>query len=115
MSIFEFFFKYKPIIYQKGKLAFQIGSSYWLLLVAVLCVVAALYFYRNVSGEKRSAGMIALRAVTFFILGFMLLRPVLNVSSVLPQETYLAVVVDNSESMNIRDTGEKTRAEQLQA
>src|SRR5439155_10148059 len=45
---------------------------------------------------------------------FMFLRPVLNVSTVLPQDSYLAVVIDNSESMNIKDDGVKSRAEELQ-
>ena len=116
MSTFEFFFKYQPIVYEKGKLAFQLlGSPYWFLLVMAIACAGAVYFYRNVSSEKWSASLVVLRAITFIILGFMFLRPVLNVSTVLPQETYLAVVIDNSESMNIRDSGEKTRAEDLMA
>jgi len=116
MSTFEFFFKYKPIVYEKGKLAFQLlGSPYWFLLVIAAACGAAIYFYKGVSREKWSASLVALRAATFIILGFLFLRPVLNVKTVLPQETYLAVVVDNSESMNIRDAGDKSRAETLQA
>src|ERR1043165_5352746 len=87
MSIFEFFFKYKPIIYAKGRVAFQLLG--W-------------------------RGLVALRAVTFAVLAFIFLRPVLNISTVLPQDSYLAVVIDNSESMNIRDDGKETRGEQLQ-
>src|SRR5580765_1841239 len=115
MSIFEFFFKYKPIVYQKGRLAFQLlGSKWWFLPVAALAIVAAYLFYRAVTGEKRSPWLIVLRAVTLAVLLFMFLRPVLNISTVLPQDSYLAVVIDNSESMNIRDDGKETRAEQLQ-
>src|SRR6266481_4970984 len=66
MSIFEFFFKYQPIIYAKGLLA------------------------------------------------FLFLRPVLNISTVLPQESYLAVVIDNSESMKIKDDGQIARSDELQ-
>jgi uncharacterized membrane protein len=40
---------------------------------------------------------------------------VLNISTVLPQESYVAVVIDNSESMKIRDDGKQSRAELLQA
>ena len=116
MSFFEFFFKYKPIVYEKGKLAFQLlGSAWWFIPVAIIACAGAFYFYKNVSREKWSPALVALRAITFLILGFMLLRPVLNISTVLPQESYLAVVIDNSESMNIRDSGDKTRAEELQA
>src|ERR1043165_1053202 len=87
MSIFEFFFKYKPIIYAKGRVAFQLLG--W-------------------------RGLVALRAVTFTVLAFIFLRPVLNISTVLPQESYLAVVIDNSESMKIKDDGQVARSEQLQ-
>jgi uncharacterized membrane protein len=114
MSIFEFFFKYKPLIYQKGKLAFLlVGSKWWFLPVSGLAIAGAVYFYRNVSREKRSRGMVALRALTFVTLAFMLMRPILNVSTVLPQESYMAVVIDNSESMNIKDDGTKARSEEL--
>ena len=57
MSIFEFFFKYKPIIYQKGHLAFQlIGSPVWFLLFVAAAAAGAWYAYKNVTGEKWSAG-----------------------------------------------------------
>jgi uncharacterized membrane protein len=117
MGIFEFFFKYKPIVYQKGRLAFQlpwINSKWWLIPVAIAAIAAAVYFYRNVAKEKRSPAFVVLRALTFIVLLFIFLRPVLNVSTVLPQDSYLAVVIDNSQSMNIKDDGVKSRGEELQ-
>src|SRR5688572_16591597 len=115
MSTFEFFFKYTPIVYERGRLAFQfLGSPYWFLLFVIAAGAGAWYAYRNIKGEKRSIGPVVLRAVTFAILAFIFLRPVLNVSTVLPQESYMAVVIDNSESMNIKDDGEKSRAQLLQ-
>src|SRR5215470_7126180 len=115
MSIFEFFFKYKPIIYEKGHLAFQLLGSRWLFLFFIIAAAAGAYFaYRSVSRDKYSVGLVALRALTFTLLAFIFLRPVLNISSVLPQESYLAVVVDNSESMKIKDDGQVARSEQLQ-
>src|SRR5262249_6651758 len=115
MRLFEILFKYKPIVYQKGHLAFQLLGSPWLYLpFAVLAGVGAFYAYRNVASDKKQTGMVVLRGLTFAVLLFIFLRPVLNISTVLPQESYLAVVIDNSESMNIRDDGKETRAEQLQ-
>src|SRR6187549_1723617 len=115
MNIFEFFFKYKPIVYEKGRLAFQLlGSKWWFLLLVVLAAAAAFVFYRMVTGEKRSPWLIVLRAVTLAVLLFMFLRPVLNISTVLPQDSYLAVVFDNSESMTIKEDGTTTRAAILQ-
>src|SRR5579884_2138726 len=115
MRLFELLFKYKPIVYQKGHLAFQLLASPWLYIpFAIAAAAGAFYAYRNVVREKQHPGMIALRAVTFATLLFIFLRPVLNISTVLPQESYMAVVIDNSESMNIRDDGKESRAEQLQ-
>jgi uncharacterized membrane protein len=115
MRLFEILFKYKPIVYQKGHLAFQLLRSPWLYIpFAILAAAGAFYAYRNVARDKQHPGMTVLRGLTFAILLFMFLRPVLNISTVLPQESYLAVVIDNSESMNIRDDGKESRAEQIQ-
>jgi uncharacterized membrane protein len=115
MSTFEFFFKYKPVIYQKGHLAFQLlGSRWWFILFILAAAAGAWYAYRNVATDKYSIGLVALRAVTFTVLAFIFLRPVLNISTVLPQESYMAVVIDNSESMKIKDDGQVSRADQLQ-
>src|SRR5581483_4822561 len=115
MSIFEFFFKYKPIIYQKGHLAFQLLGSRWLFLFFIIAAAAGAYYaYRGVARDKYSLGLVALRAITFTLLLFIFLRPVLNISTVLPQESYLAVVIDNSESMKIKDDGKVARSEDLQ-
>src|SRR5215475_8337370 len=115
MSIFEFFFKYKPIIYEKGHLAFQLLGSRWLFLFFIIAAVAGAYFaYRSIAREKYSIGLVALRALTFTVLAFIFLLPVLEIKTVLPQESYLAVVIDNSESMKIKDDGQVARSEQLQ-
>ena len=115
MSIFEFFFKYKPIVYEKGRLAFQlVGSPAWFILFIIAAAAGAYYAYRYVARDKYSVGLVVLRAVTFSVLAFIFLRPVLNISTVLPQESYMAVVIDNSESMKIKDDGQVARSEQLQ-
>src|SRR5438132_1114633 len=115
MRIFEFFFKYTPVIYQKGHLAFQlVGSPAWFIFFVLAAVAGAFFAYRKVARDKYSIGLVVLRAITFTVLAFIFLRPVLNISTVLPQESYLAVVIDNSESMKIKDDGQVSRSEQLQ-
>jgi uncharacterized membrane protein len=114
MSIFEFFFKYKPVVYEKGRVAFELlGSRQWFLLFVVAAAVGAYFAYRKVARDKYSVGPVVLRALTFTILAFLFLRPVLEIKTVLPQESYLAVVIDNSESMKIKDDGQVARSEQL--
>src|SRR5499427_6964099 len=114
MSIFEFFFKYKPIIYEKGRLAFQLLGGRWMFALFVVAAAAGAYFaYRKIARDKYSAGLVALRTLTFTTLAFLFLRPVLEIKSVLPQESYIAVVIDNSKSMTIKDDGQIARSEQL--
>ena len=72
MTTFEFFFKYKPIIYEKGRLAFQLLGSRWAFLFFVVAAAIGAYFaYRNVAREKYSIGLVTLRAVTFTVLAFL--------------------------------------------
>ncbi len=116
MTWFETFFKYKPIVYEKGSLGFQlIDNPLFFVVFAIGAVAGAYFLYRSLGTSRVSWGMIVLRAATFVILAFVLLRPVLNISTVLPQESYVAVVVDNSESMQIRDDGGESRADLLMA
>jgi uncharacterized membrane protein len=114
MNIFEFFFKYRPIVYEKGRLTFGLLNSKWLFVLLVAAAIAgAIYFYRKVSREKLSPWMVVFRAATFVILLFMLMQPVLNVAQVLPQDSYMAVVIDSSESMQIKDDGVIARKDAL--
>src|SRR5688572_2063199 len=114
MSLFEFFFKYRPIVYEKGRLTFQLLASRWMFIpLALVAIAVAIYFYQRVAKEKLSLGMIVLRSLVFIILLFMFLQPVMNVSQVLPQDSYMAVVVDTSQSMNIKDDGETSRAQMM--
>ena len=111
--MFEFLFKFEPIVYEKGRLSFQLLSSpVWFFLFIIAACVGAHLVYRHMPPEKYSTGLVFLRAATFVVLAFIFLRPVLNISTVLPQESYIAVFIDNSESMKIRDDGRASRAEQ---
>src|SRR6185295_7078830 len=114
MKIFEFFFKYRPIVYEKGRLTFGLLNSKWLFLPFVLIAIgAAIYFYRKVSREKLSPWMIVFRAAVFAIILFMLMQPVLNVAQVSPQDSYIALVIDSSESMQIKDDGKTSRKDAM--
>ena len=117
MTWFEVLFKYPPIVYERSRLGFQLLDNAALFVVFVVgaSVVAYLLyrFLRMGSSSPGYWGLVALRAITFTILAFILMRPVLNISTVLPQESYLAVVIDNSQSMQIQDDGLESRADKL--
>ncbi|MCI5105234.1 MAG: hypothetical protein MRY76_00820 [Pseudomonadales bacterium] len=102
-----------------GSLSFAYGISPWLFAVFVLLIIAAVWavYYkttRPLSGPWK-AWFIGLRSAVLVLLLFCLLRPVVTTTQVAPQETYLAVLMDNSQSMAIGDMpGGDSRAQLVQ-
>ena len=55
MTWFETFFKYKPIVYEKGSLGFQlIDNPLFFLVLAIGSVVGAFFLYRKIQGARVS-------------------------------------------------------------
>jgi hypothetical protein len=113
-SVFEFLFKYRPLLFREGRLA--LGAPVrplLILLVAGLVVAIAVWTYRRAAGRAspRDRLLLALlRAGALAVLAFALLRPVLVVSNVVPQQNWVGVLVDDSRSMRIADGGAQSRA-----
>ena len=112
-SLFEFFFKYRPLIFQQGDFALR-ASWLGLLAVAVAGVAALVTVrtYAQVRGNSQPLDrkiLTAVRIAALAVLVFCLLRPVLVLSSVVPQENFLGVLIDDSRSMQIADTDETPR------
>ena len=112
-TVFEFLFKYRPLIYQQGDFAFR--TSWFSLLAVAIAGVAGFFIfrtYREVRGNSQQVDRTILTVVrigALALLVFCLLRPVLVLSSVVPQENFLGVLVDDSRSMQIADTDETPR------
>ncbi len=114
-SLFEFLFKYRPLIFDQGELALR-GS--WAGFLALAAAAGAAYLtlrtYLAVRGNSRPLDRVVLTAIRIAALGvlaFCLLRPVLVLSSVVPQENFLGVLIDDSRSMQIADRDETPRYE----
>ena len=112
-SLFEFFFKYRPLIFQQGDFALRAS---WLGLLAVAVAGGAAFVtlrtYAQVRGNSRPLDRTILTLVrisALAVLLFCLMRPVLVLSSVVPQENFLGVLIDDSRSMQIADTNETPR------
>ncbi len=108
-ALFEFLFKYRPTIYEKGSLAFHpVLPWLWIAAAVPAAVLLAYLLYRRtrgiVSGRTRAV-LTALRAVPLLILLAVLMQPVLVLHSVIPQKSFVAVAYDASRSMEIRDAG----------
>ena len=113
--LFGLVFKYRPVIYAQGELAF---SPPWpaILVIAAAVVAGALgvWAYRRAGAPGASARaratLLAIRLSTVALLLACLMRPVLVVRAVEPQRNVLAVLVDDSRSMTIADQDEQPRS-----
>jgi uncharacterized membrane protein len=114
-SVFEFLFKYRPLVYSKGDFAFAAPQSIATLVVIALIIaipISLTYAWVTAESTRRDRVLLATsRAALFVLLGFCLMRPSLSISSLIEQRGYVAVLVDDSRSMSVRDDGSRTRAE----
>ena len=106
-SLFAFFFKYRPAVFEKGDFAFGSPTSVILLLLAgALIGVPAILTYAAVRGKstRRDRWILGtLRAAAILLLVFCLFRPMLLLSAAVPQRNYVGVLIDDSRSMQIAD------------
>ncbi|HEX6135476.1 MAG TPA: glutamine amidotransferase [Longimicrobiales bacterium] len=113
-SVFTFLFKYRPLLFEEGDVVFQPPlPAVLLLLVVAVAIALVAWTYRRPMAKARRTDRIALAAVrvaAFAVLFFCLLRPALVLSSVVPQQNYLGILIDDSRSMRIADDGGEPRS-----
>ncbi len=113
-ALFGFLFKYRPLVYQKGVLAFRPPwPGYVSIILIGAAVLGAYLVYRRAAGAVSPRWRLvlsALRAGAFLLLILIFLQPVLVLHSVIPQQSFVAIAYDLSKSMEIRDEpGAQTR------
>ena len=117
-GIFEFLFKYRPTEFAKATFAFGAPLSVVLLLLLVAAIgVPAVMSYAGVRGKstRRDRWVLgALRVCTLVVLITCLFRPMLLLSSAVPQRNYVGVLVDDSRSMRIADRAGKARTDWIE-
>src|SRR3954452_20270832 len=100
-SLFQLLFKYKPFLFQKGKISFESPLSLWLLpFLLLVCATISYVLYRQrlspVGRQTHPAwktfSLLSLRILTLLVLLLALFRPVLNVSTVFPRENIAALL-----------------------
>lgn len=104
-TIFELLFKYRPLVYERGELAFGAPAP-WLIAAALALAAVAVLTYLIARGRTAGRDRVVLGGLRLALLALLLLllaRPVLLVSTVVPQENYLGVLLDDSRSMRIDD------------
>lgn len=115
-TLFSFLFKYSPFYFREGTFAFQapISGSLVLLLAALVILLVALIYSGKVSRHGRlNRVFLGLRLGVFFVLAFILLQPSIVLSTLVPQQTVLTLLVDTSASMGLPGDRDGSRKEDL--
>jgi uncharacterized membrane protein len=113
--VFTFLFKYRPLLFGEGRIVMQPPvPALVLLALAVVAAGVVAWSYRRPQAKARAfdrGALAAVRVAVIVVLLICLFRPTLVVSSVVPQQNYLGIVIDDSRSMRVADEAGATRAE----
>lgn len=106
-QIVRFLFGHEQAVFTNGRFGFDVRPSALLLVLIVLLAGAFVYFIylrpRVRLSKGTTATLIGLRVALLTLMVVLLLRPVVVVSSVIPRSSYVAMVIDDSVSMKLRD------------
>jgi len=116
--IFETLFSYSPFVFRQGTFRFDLTPASLAAAVLVGVVAAgAVMTYRRVrvnEGRVRDRVVLtSLRVLALAVVLFCLFRPTLVVRAAVNQQNVVAVLLDESRSMQIPDQGGKARGEFL--
>jgi len=115
-QLVRFLFGHEQAVFTNGRFGFDVRPSAVILVLTVLLAGVFIYFIylrpRIRLSKGTTATLIGLRVALLTLMVVLLLRPVVVVSSVIPRSSYLAMVIDDSVSMKLRDVpGGATRLE----
>ncbi len=107
-------FGHEGAVFQNGQFGFDVRPRVWLLVLLAIVIGAFIYFVYvrpRLRVSRRTTVILAtLRTALIALVIFMLLKPVVVVSSVVPRSSYVALAIDDSLSMKLQDTpGRATR------
>jgi uncharacterized membrane protein len=111
--MFELLFKYPPAAFERGHLVLLGAWPAWVLLVAIVLAAAGLALLNarrlsRVSLILRSWRLAVLWALESALAAFVLLllwQPAIAVSELSPRQNIVAILVDDSRSMSIKENG----------
>lgn len=119
-SLFRFLFEYRPVVFQQGEFRFApTPGSYVALAVALVAAVLIVLSYTRtgvpdapaasagrrglLTGRRAGAVLLGIRLALVALIAVCLFRPVLVVKAAVAQQNFLAILVDDSRSMQIGD------------
>ena len=117
--MFEFFFKYPLSVFSKGQFVLLGSWPRWLLVLAILAAAGGLAAYllrgrKHFTKTLRGYRSVVLWALDWALLAFLLLllwQPAVSVTALKQNQNIIAVVVDDSASMGLKD-GDRSREQE---
>jgi uncharacterized membrane protein len=110
-AIFRFLFKYPPVAFSRGRLAFASSLPAWLVVAAIVLVTAAVghFLWRRHPNLPKQIRLLVwgLQAGALAVLLLMVARPSLIVSLQVPQQNVVAILADDSSSMAMAEGGSR--------
>src|SRR5262245_5850199 len=118
--IFQALFSYSPFVFRQGEFRFDLtpASLAAALLVGAVAAGAVMTYKRVRVNEGRTRDRVvltALRVLALAVVLFCLFRPTLVVRAAVNQQNVVAVVLDDSRSMQIPDQNSQPRGEFLRS
>lgn len=113
-SLARLLFGHERAVFTNGQFGFDVRPRVWLLILLAILVGVFIYFVyvrpRLRVNRRVTVVLATLRTALIALVIFMLLKPVVVVSSVVPRSSYVALAIDDSLSMKLQDTpGRATR------
>ena len=113
-SLFQLLFEYRPVVFSQGELRFAAwAGSYVALMIAVVAGIVAVATYRTAGARVKTRDRVilaGLRVALIALIAVCLFRPVLVVKAAVEQQNFVAVLLDDSRSMQIADHDGAARA-----
>jgi uncharacterized membrane protein len=107
-SLARLLFGHERAVFTNGQFGFDVRPRIWLLILLAILVGVFIYFVylrpRLRLNRRMIVVLATLRTALIALVIFMLLKPVVVVSSVVPRSSYVALAIDDSLSMKLQDT-----------
>lgn len=115
--MFKFLFKYPSAAFTKGRFVLLSGWPAWVLVALIFAAVVglALLILRRLGNAEtklqsgRAGAIWAMQSALVALVLFLLWQPAMIVAELSSRQNIIAVVIDDSRSMAIADSGGKTR------
>ncbi len=111
--MFEFLFKYPPAVFSRGHYLLLAPLPVWVLLLLVIGGGALLFWnvgrHAALLPKVRRIAIWSLETALIALLLLLLWHPAISVATLRPQQNIVAVLLDTSRSMAIKDEGGQSR------